>query len=454
MPTAGSPSLKRKRVVESCSECYRRKQKCDRKQPCNNCSVRNVPGKCTFNTSTVSRPETRIQRPSMSTNEVGQGQLPIQDDRESPQLGSGSLGYSSVPGSNAFVGLQQILGNDEFEKMNAVQSSAFNSRVARKNAQTLVSKLPPRPVLQTLVNVFFAEVNWHYAILERFYFDDLFSRWPHSEELEPVNYLGPEELSRELRYFSALLFQVVSLTLQVLPPNHLDMAQISADALGTSQTYSDLGDELLSVLGRPGATLSGVQADFLRSSWLKNVGRGTEAWHSFGNAIRQAQELGLHRQREIRQPDETNISKTLSCLWYEENKKRLWINLFVWDSFMAMILGRPRMIHRDDCDAKPPMECSIPKNPSTAVPMAVRLDENPGIIPVSASLFRYAIACKVHDMRAIKLDRPHPKVYSTVRKIHEDVDLLMDGLLPSIRPDCPDTSWDLSFPIFLSYARN
>jgi hypothetical protein len=175
--------------------------------------------------------------------------------------------------------------------MNAVESSAFNSRVARKNTQTLVSKLPPRPVLQTLVNVFFAEVNWHYFILERFYFDDLFSRWPHSEELEPVDYLRPEELSRELRYFSALLFQVVSLTLQFLSPDHPDMAQISADALGTSQTYSDLGDELLSVLGRPGAALSGVQADFLRSSWLKNVGRVTEAWHSFGNAIRFAQFL-------------------------------------------------------------------------------------------------------------------------------------------------------------------
>lgn len=44
----------------------------------------------------------------MSTNQVGQGQS-IQGDRESPQLGSSSLGYSSVPGSNAFVGLQQVV---------------------------------------------------------------------------------------------------------------------------------------------------------------------------------------------------------------------------------------------------------------------------------------------------------------------------------------------------------
>lgn len=46
---------------------------------------------------------------------------------------------------------------------------------------------------------------------------------------------------------------------------------------------------------------------------------------------RQAQELGLHRQKEIYQTDQTNLENTLSLFWYEENKKRLWINLFVWD---------------------------------------------------------------------------------------------------------------------------
>ena len=46
---------------------------------------------------------------------------------------------------------------------------------------------------------------------------------------------------------------------------------------------------------------------------------------------RQAQELGLHRQKEIYQTDQINLENTLSLFWYEENKKRLWINLFVWD---------------------------------------------------------------------------------------------------------------------------
>ncbi|PTB35693.1 hypothetical protein M441DRAFT_292479 [Trichoderma asperellum CBS 433.97] len=50
-PASGrQQALKRKRVVTSCSECYRRKQRCDRKSPCNNCLARNIPNKCIFNT--------------------------------------------------------------------------------------------------------------------------------------------------------------------------------------------------------------------------------------------------------------------------------------------------------------------------------------------------------------------------------------------------------------------
>lgn len=46
---------------------------------------------------------------------------------------------------------------------------------------------------------------------------------------------------------------------------------------------------------------------------------------------RQAQELGLHRQKDVYQSNKSNIGETLSVFWYEQNKKRLWINLFLWD---------------------------------------------------------------------------------------------------------------------------
>lgn len=100
------------------------------------------------------------------------------------------------------------------------------------------------------------------------------------------------------------------------------------------------------------------------------------------------------------------------------------------------------MIHMDDCDAKPPMDCSIPENPSTAVPMTVRLDDNPDISTASAPLFRYALACKVHEMRALKADRPRPKDYAVVQTLHKDIISLVETLPAYLRQKNPDTTWD------------
>lgn len=46
---------------------------------------------------------------------------------------------------------------------------------------------------------------------------------------------------------------------------------------------------------------------------------------------RQAQELGLHRHTEFHHPEGDNIEETLSLIWYDEYKRRVWLNLFVWD---------------------------------------------------------------------------------------------------------------------------
>jgi hypothetical protein len=101
-----------------------------------------------------------------------------------------------------------------------------------------------------------------------------------------VKYLRPEDHSRELQYYPAVLFQVLALTLQFLSPDEPVLSKLSTNELSSPQEYSDMGEELLSLLGRQAATVAAVQADFLRSSWLKNCGRGVESWHTLGRAIR------------------------------------------------------------------------------------------------------------------------------------------------------------------------
>ena len=180
----------------------------------------------------------------------------------------------------------KVLGDGEFQNLTAAHNDAQPSALPKAKIQALIAKLPPRPVVEALTSFFFDAVNWHYFILERVYFDSLLSRWPPTDRMEAVGYLTVAELSMELRYFPTLLFQVIALSLQFVPNDWDALAELPTARDSAAQVYSDLGHELLSLLGRPGLSITAVQADFLRSSWLKNCGRGIESWHMLGSAIR------------------------------------------------------------------------------------------------------------------------------------------------------------------------
>jgi len=242
---------------------------------------------------------------------------------------------------------QLLQDENEFHAINAAHNRPCQPFPPDFRSQALIAQLPSKPAIEELIAAYFTDVNWHYFILEKYYFDCILSCW-YGVDIGPVKHLSTEELSKELRYFPALLFQVLALAIQFLPPGAPAWKHLSANDIALCGSYSDIGVELMTILGRPGVALTAVQADFLRSSWLKNIGRGVEAWHSVGNAIRyvlsqnlsgpkliielrSAQELGLHRQREIRQQGPDDIEKTLSAIWYEEYKTRLWMNLFIWD---------------------------------------------------------------------------------------------------------------------------
>lgn len=113
---------------------------------------------------------------------------------------------------------------------------------------------------------------------------------------------------------------------------------------------------------------------------------------------------------------------------------------------MATLLGRPRMINLDDCDVKPPMDCNIPRDPSTAIPMTVRPEDGHAPVTISAPLFRYALACKVHKMRATKADMPRLSNYSVVQTLHEEIMSLANEVPAFLRLKNADTTWDLEHP--------
>jgi len=83
---------------------------------------------------------------------------------------------------------------------------------------------------------------------------------------------------------------MVAVALEFLPADAstLRLLSIRNDTMRhrLSSHYSSKGMEIMDTLGRYHATITSVQHDLLRSVWLKVFGRGSESWHSLGNAVR------------------------------------------------------------------------------------------------------------------------------------------------------------------------
>ncbi|KAK9463173.1 fungal-specific transcription factor domain-containing protein [Lipomyces oligophaga] len=82
-------STRRTRVVISCTECHRRKQKCDRQQPCNQCCARKVESLCRY----TSRPPPSLQNQPIPRSAVA--------NSSSPSSSTTSSSTSGIPSSTA-----------------------------------------------------------------------------------------------------------------------------------------------------------------------------------------------------------------------------------------------------------------------------------------------------------------------------------------------------------------
>ena len=194
----------------------------------------------------------------------------------------------------------------------------------------LVSTVPPRPYTMLLVRVFLEEVNWVYGMMHGASLVRAVDAWYTS-------CAGPDPpapghtraaAKRELAQLPALLLQVVALALQALPHEHYhQIAQLSvlggADFGAMAAAHSESACELAQLLAKHPATLPRVQMWFLRASFLKNDGRSIESWHALGHGIREAQEIGLHK--------EPPPSSDTAVLWRREIERRAWANFYIWD---------------------------------------------------------------------------------------------------------------------------
>ncbi|KAK7906220.1 hypothetical protein LTR67_000946 [Exophiala xenobiotica] len=358
------------------------------------------------------------------------------------------FGYSSVNGNHAFNALRKSLQPDRSTPLpSAPSNKALLHDFFKVRYCQLASQLPPRSVVSELIDVYFTHADWYFMALDRYCVEDQLTSWVSISD-SVCEHQNLHRLSRALCYAPALLLQVLAVALQFLPPGTESASSLhltdSTRVEKLSQSYSRSALEIMTLLGRHEPTVTSVEHDLMRLTWLKNRSRGSESWQFLSLAVRQAQLLGLHLEPNIEQHPDESVESVLSRIWDAEHKKRVWARIFILDAFMSLILGRPRQIHPDDCTVDTPLDRDFPQNPSRTV--AYPTAKNIGPSPMTFVRFLCALAYKVHELQS--LGRAGKRDLSQIQALYDDINKIVDALPPQLRPVTPDTSWDTRYTHF------
>ncbi|KAI0356597.1 hypothetical protein OH77DRAFT_1520108 [Trametes cingulata] len=103
---------------------------------------------------------------------------------------------------------------------------------------------------------------------------------------------------------------------------------------------------ILHHISYPTIQVEHVQCFLLMSSFLCSVNCLPQAWLLVGQAVRAAQDIGLHRspRRLLITPIE------------KETRRKIWWGVYTLDRMLALALGRPLAIEDADCDVEIPVE--------------------------------------------------------------------------------------------------
>lgn len=153
----------------------------------------------------------------------------------------------------------------------------------------LCAQLPQQAVTRELIEIFFSEANWYFAVLEKHYFEKLCASWcALSNHLMANGQQG--ELPPDIIHFPSLIFQVLAVALQFTPLDSPCLQYLRVDSFDArdrlSAHFSERGVAIIRIMELDVPTITTVQSHLMRALWLKNSSRGREAWHVLGAAIR------------------------------------------------------------------------------------------------------------------------------------------------------------------------
>lgn len=162
-------------------------------------------------------------------------------------------------------------------------------------------------------------------------------------------------------------------------------------------------------------------------------------WHAIGSAIRDAQEVGLHRDSLDPKPASDDAEAVLENQWEIQRRRKVWMLLLGWDLHTGVVLGRPTTVSHSSPPTLP-VDAPMPKDRSRT-PIQPRGDNDPPT-PLTRAIWAYNIMRILGDIIELESEGPCPKDFSRVDAIHQRLMELEDRTPAYFRLENPDKRFD------------
>lgn len=160
-----------------------------------------------------------------------------------------------------------------------------------------------------------------------------------------------------------------------------------------------------------------------------------------GTAIRDAQEIGLHRDQYDPQPTPDDTSDTiLDKLWMAQFRRRVWMTLLTWDLHTGAVLGRPTSIDFRQINRSLPIDVVLP-NEKKKMPLVPRSEDDPPT-PLTRAIWGFEMMRPLREILDLEKEGPFPKDFSKVDKLHQKLLDIQASTPAPFRLENPDTRFD------------
>ncbi|KAJ7590742.1 fungal-specific transcription factor domain-containing protein [Mycena floridula] len=288
----------------------------------------------------------------------------------------------------------------------------FHAHEALPRPETL--KYPPAAVADDLVTIYFFRIHKTFPILHQHLFVDRYTQAMKAYQA------GTPSTDHA---FLASMFAVFACgaclrSRERSQEKHKDPQRSTSNDYEGMEYYEKA--QLLFWMGSGGSQVEHVQCLALLAICNANWNTLAQSWIKAGQAIRRAQDLGLHR-----------VTRRSSLSDFEkELRRRIWWCVYGLDKVLSIALGRPCGAHDDDCNIEMPTELDDTQLLDSSDGKTVIPDPSSYMVGYIALLRIYVIAGKIS--RLVQFE-DHDLIKQNMAVLDNELNVWYNTLPASIR---------------------